>query len=112
MLTFLISVNTLVQISTPPELRGRVLAIYFAVNLGITPIGSPLVGWIGQVWGAMVDCGRWYRFDFDCADHLHVGEDLVGCGVASSQALAVCQHPRPRERHLNNNFRDIDDGMR
>lgn len=51
MLTFLISCNTLIQVSVPNELRGRVLAIYFAVNLGVTPIGAPLVGWIGEEFG-------------------------------------------------------------
>lgn len=51
MLWFLITCNTLIQISTPSHMRGRVLAIYFAVNLGITPIGAPLVGWIGEVFG-------------------------------------------------------------
>lgn len=51
MLTFLISVNTLIQLTTPAHLRGRVLAIYFAVNLGITPIGSPIIGWVGEAWG-------------------------------------------------------------
>lgn len=51
MLTFLISVNTLIQITTPSHLRGRVLSIYFAVNLGITPIGAPIIGWVGEMWG-------------------------------------------------------------
>lgn len=51
MLNFLISCNTLIQISVPNHLRGRVLAIYFAVNLGITPVGAPIVGWIGEHFG-------------------------------------------------------------
>lgn len=44
--------NGAVQISTAPELRGRVMAIYYMVFLGVTPIGSPLVGWISDVIGA------------------------------------------------------------
>jgi MFS family permease len=41
-----------VQLSTGPEVRGRVLALYVAIQLGTTPIGSPLIGWIGQTFGA------------------------------------------------------------
>ncbi|MDP9800872.1 MFS family permease [Arcanobacterium wilhelmae] len=52
MLTFLIGCNTLIQTSVPPELRGRALAIYFAINLGTTPVGAILVGWVGEHFGA------------------------------------------------------------
>lgn len=52
MLTFLIGCNTLIQTSVPPELRGRALAIYFAINLGSTPLGAILVGWVGENFGA------------------------------------------------------------
>lgn len=44
--------NGAVQISTPPELRGRVMAIYTMVFLGVTPLGSPLVGWVADEFGA------------------------------------------------------------
>lgn len=57
MLWFLITCNTLIQVTTPSQLRGRVLAIYFAVNLGITPIGSPIIGWVGEVFGARWSVG-------------------------------------------------------
>ncbi len=43
--------NALVQLSTAPEMRGRVMALYVAIFFGGTPIGAPLIGWIGQVWG-------------------------------------------------------------
>ncbi len=55
--TFLNSCNTAVQLSTEPSLRGRVLALYVIVQQGTTPIGAPIVGWIGGVWGA-----RWSVF--------------------------------------------------
>ncbi|MCB0882256.1 MAG: MFS transporter [Thermoleophilia bacterium] len=44
--------NALVQLSVEPEVRGRVMAVYMAVFLGGTPLGSPLMGWIGDAWGA------------------------------------------------------------
>lgn len=51
MLLFMTSVNAYVQSTTPPSLRGRVLALYSAVLLGTTPIGAPLVGWISDAAG-------------------------------------------------------------
>lgn len=49
--TFTTSVNALVQLSTEPAMRGRVMAILLAVALGGTPLGAPLVGWIAHVAG-------------------------------------------------------------
>lgn len=43
-LTFVINVNTLLQISTVAELRGRVLSIYSFVFLGATPLGNLITG--------------------------------------------------------------------
>ena len=51
-MTVLPSANSMVQWSTEPEYRGRVMAVYMAIFLGGTPIGAPLVGWVGDVWGA------------------------------------------------------------
>ncbi|WP_062383084.1 MFS transporter [Demequina iriomotensis] len=47
-LTMLTSANATVQTTTSPRMRGRVMALYMMVMLGATPIGSPLVGWIGE----------------------------------------------------------------
>jgi MFS family permease len=49
--TFTTSANSTVQISTDPEMRGRVLAIFFAIALGGTPIGAPFVGWVADMFG-------------------------------------------------------------
>ena len=50
-LTTMISANTYVQTTTPPELRGRVMGLYLLIFLGATPIGSPLIGWLADVVG-------------------------------------------------------------
>lgn len=50
-MTFLNLCNTTVQLTTDPAFRGRVLAVYMAVMQGGTPIGAPLVGWVGTVLG-------------------------------------------------------------
>lgn len=51
-LTVLPTANTMVQLSVAPHLRGRVMALYMAIFLGGTPIGAPLIGWIGAEYGA------------------------------------------------------------
>lgn len=43
--------NGLVQMSTEPAMRGRVIAILLAVALGGTPLGAPLVGWVADTFG-------------------------------------------------------------
>ncbi|MDE2368864.1 MAG: MFS transporter [Burkholderiales bacterium] len=49
--TFTTSTNSLVQLATEPAMRGRVMAILFAIILGCTPLGAPLVGWVADAWG-------------------------------------------------------------
>ncbi|MDE1942817.1 MAG: MFS transporter [Betaproteobacteria bacterium] len=49
--TFNTSTNSLVQLSTHPSMRGRVMAIYMGIFLGCTPLGAPLVGWIADAYG-------------------------------------------------------------
>jgi len=50
-LTFANSSNALMQLSTEPAMRGRVMAIRLAVALGGTPIGAPIVGWVADTFG-------------------------------------------------------------
>jgi MFS family permease len=56
-LTMLTSANATVQTTTPPNMRGRVMALYMMVFVGATPIGSPLVGWIGERFGPRLAVG-------------------------------------------------------
>ncbi len=51
-LTVLPTANSLVQLSVDPQLRGRVMSLYMAIFMGGTPLGAPLIGWIGEHWGA------------------------------------------------------------
>ncbi|MGV9303958.1 MULTISPECIES: MFS transporter [unclassified Nonomuraea] len=46
--------NSLVQMSTSPEMRGRVMGIYVLVFTGGAPIGAPLIGWIADMGGPRV----------------------------------------------------------
>ncbi len=50
-LTITNSTNSLMQLSTEPAMRGRVMAIRIAIALGGTPIGAPIVGWVADRFG-------------------------------------------------------------
>ena len=49
--TLTTSTNSLVQMSTEPGMRGRIIAILLAITLGGTPIGAPIVGWVADTFG-------------------------------------------------------------
>jgi MFS family permease len=79
-LTFTNTTNSLMQLSTEPAMRGRVMALRVGIALGGTPIGAPIVGWMAN------HCGpRW----------------ALGVGAASGFAAATvavfalaCRAPR------------------
>jgi predicted MFS family arabinose efflux permease len=50
-LTFNNTTNSLMQLSTDPAMRGRVMALRVSVALGGTPIGAPIVGWVANTFG-------------------------------------------------------------
>lgn len=50
-LTFTTTANSLVQLGSSPEVRGRVMALYVLVFLGGTPIGAPVIGAVAQAAG-------------------------------------------------------------
>ena len=51
-ITFNSLAKTTLQLASRPEMRGRVMALWALAWLGSTPIGGPIVGWIGQNAGA------------------------------------------------------------
>jgi len=51
-ITTLNTANSAVQLSVTPVMRGRVMALYMAIFMGGTPVGAPVIGWIGSVFGA------------------------------------------------------------
>jgi MFS family permease len=50
-LTFINGTNGLMQLSTEPAMRGRVMALRIGVALGCMPIGAPTVGWVADHLG-------------------------------------------------------------
>jgi len=50
-IAFVATANSTLQLNAKESMRGRVMALYSVVFLGSTPIGSPIVGWIGETFG-------------------------------------------------------------
>lgn len=72
-LTMITAANARMQIATDAPLRGRVMALYMMIFMGGTPLGAPVIGWIGSEYGA-----RWT---------LVVGGSATVLGVLLSLAL-------------------------
>jgi MFS family permease len=49
--------NSTVQLSSEPQMRGRVMSLWFVAFQGSTPIGGPIVGWVMAAAGARVGLG-------------------------------------------------------
>ncbi len=50
-MTFLNGTNSIMQLSTEPAMRGRVMALRVGIGLGGAPIGAPIVGWVANHFG-------------------------------------------------------------
>jgi MFS family permease len=51
-LVFSVANNSFVQLGADPQMRGRVMALYFMCFMGGTPVGAPLIGLIAERFGA------------------------------------------------------------
>jgi MFS family permease len=69
LLMFTTTANSATQLGVAPAVRGRVMGLYMLVFLGGTPLGSPLVGWAAEQFGARTS--------------------LIGGGVISALAVVV-----------------------
>ncbi|MFO7244354.1 MAG: MFS transporter [Actinomycetes bacterium] len=47
-MTLLATANAWIQTTTAPTMRARTMALYMMVLMGATPVGAPVVGWIGE----------------------------------------------------------------
>ena len=74
-ITFNSLAKTTLQLAAKPTMRGRVMALWALAWLGSTPIGGPIVGWVGQDVGA-----RWSLVIGGLAALL--------CGILALPALA------------------------
>ncbi|HYN69635.1 MAG TPA: MFS transporter [Candidatus Eisenbacteria bacterium] len=75
--------NTVIQLTVPDRLRGRVLSVYTTVFVGSTPIGGLLMGFIASRYGVDISVGIG-------------GAISVACGVIALLWLRrVRTRPRP-----------------
>jgi len=51
-LLVLTSSNAVMQLAAPPTMRGRLMSIYVVVMFSGTPLGAPVIGYLGGVIGA------------------------------------------------------------
>ena len=51
-LVFSVANNSFVQLGADPQMRGRVMALYFMCFMGGTPFVTPLIGWVSDSFGA------------------------------------------------------------
>jgi MFS family permease len=73
-ITFNSYAKTALQLAAKPTMRGRVMALWALAWLGSTPIGGPIVGWVGQSVGA-----RWSL--------VIGGLPTIICGIAALPTL-------------------------
>ncbi len=75
--------NSIMQLSTEPAMRGRVMALRVGIALGGTPIGAPITGWVANHFGP-----RW---------SLGIG---AGAGFAAALVAAYILARRQNEPRL------------
>jgi MFS family permease len=56
-ISFMSMGNSTLQLTAEPEMRGRVMSLWFVAFQGSTPIGGPVVGWLMAVAGARAGLG-------------------------------------------------------
>jgi MFS family permease len=78
-ITFNSLAKTTLQLAAEPSMRGRVMALWALAWLGSTPIGGPIVGWLGQAVGA-----RWAL--------VAGGLPTLVCGILALPALTRVDH--------------------
>jgi MFS family permease len=92
-LTVITSAMAMIQLSVAPAMRGRVMALYLAVFMGGTPLGSPLIGWIGLAWGP-----RWTILVGSVATGLAVLAAMLYLVRSEDMHVSYHRQHRPRLR--------------
>ncbi|WP_175942162.1 MFS transporter [Burkholderia pyrrocinia] len=88
-ITFMNSTNSLMQLSTEPAMRGRVMALRLAVALGGTPIGAPVAGWVanhlGPRWALGVGAASGFAAALVATHFVRRNRDTLRAGGAVDQ---------------------------
>jgi MFS family permease len=90
-ITFMTTANSMVQTTTEPVMRGRVMALYMAIFVGGTPLGAPIVGAVANAFGP--------RWAIGVAAIAGILAALVGLvWMVVSNDLRITRHPTRRIR--------------
>jgi MFS family permease len=81
-ISFMSTGNSTLQLAAEPNMRGRVMSLWFVAFQGSTPIGGPIVGWLMGVAGARAGLGL----------------GAVTCLVVAAIGLAALRRIDPRLR--------------
>jgi MFS family permease len=80
-LIFANGTNSIMQLSTEPSMRGRVMALRVGVGLGGMTIGAPIVGWVanhfGPRWSLTLAAGAGFTAALVAAYILTSGKELL-----------------------------------
>ena len=89
-ISFLASANTTMQLGAAPAFRGRVMSLWTVAFLGTTPVGGPIIGWIGQNLGARWGLATGAAACFAAAGYgwLHRAEVARASAVGQTAAVA------------------------
>jgi MFS family permease len=79
-IVFFVTANSTLQLTSRPDMRGRVMALYGIVFLGTTPFGAPMAGWVGEHLGP--------RVAFAGGGVIALAAGLVGLYLLSRRAAA------------------------
>jgi MFS family permease len=105
MLTLITSANATLQMSVPPQVRGRVMSLYLLVFMGPTPLGSPFIGWVAGAWGPRWSIGVgaiacvavalwaivWVKRHWSVEVHVEGGHVLIHNPVSDDAREAVAE---------------------
>ena len=88
-ITFMSTGNSTLQLSAAPEMRGRVMSLWFVAFQGSTPIGGPIVGALMGVLGARAGLGLGA---VTCVAVALAGLAMLAAHKARSEGSVEAQH--------------------
>jgi MFS family permease len=90
LMTFSTAANSSTQLATTGQVRGRVMGLYVLVLMGGAPLGSPLVGWVAEEFGARMSLIAGGAISL-------VATVVVGLMLAHRRGVQVREYLRPAE---------------
>lgn len=106
-LTAMTTANAMVQMRTEATMRGRVMALYMAIFFGGTPLGAPIIGWIGDVLGP-----RWTIGIGAAAVGITLVVVSIWLGRHENVEVTYSRQRRPRVRVLSTPTHDVPEAAR